>query len=205
MPSGAALLAAAAVALAAGWGGDLAAALGLGRLPLALWAAAAAAASAINLGVPPHLPAVLVNPAGTVFAAAFGLFLLRRGAPRRRVALAALAAAVLLAVLPAWAEQAGVGWPATAAAGLGAALACSALGRTPAAALAGAALGLAGAVLLRAGGAVAGLAPWPATLGGGPSLDAGVLAAVAGQAVRWAPALGRAARPAAVALRPTAR
>jgi hypothetical protein len=187
VPSGAATLLAACALLAAGFGEWA----GLPRGVAVAWAVVTAAASALNLPLPGGGPeaALLWNPGGCVFPGAFAAFLLcqapRRGAPAavRRACLLAAVAGAILAAGPAWGAQAG-------RAGLGAALAAAAEVAaawllTPDAphALAGCAGAMAVAAVLRGLAGAVGLAGWPASLGGGETFDAGVLAALGAQAL----------------------
>jgi len=203
MPSGAALLGACIALLVCGVGDGALLAVGLGRLPAILWAALALSASPLNL--PTGSGAALVNPGGALIPLLFCAFLVRGLALDLagycRLALAATAAGLALAGIPAWAEQAGVGWPAILAGAACAALAIRGAVRQPREVLTATAAALAVSAALRYAAGTLGLAPLPPSLGGGPSFDAGVLAVLAGQVVPRLPLLWRtviAAKPAEV-------
>ncbi len=187
MPTGGALLVASSVLLAAGFGSRTSTGLGLGRWVCVGWAVCAAAASALNLGWPPARATVLLNPGGTLVPLALALFLLTsrpqegRSKGLWRVGLAALATAALLVVGTAYGEQAGAPDVAAAIAGGGVALVATALGGDPRGSVTAAAAGLALSGLLLGLCAWAGWVPWPATLGGGPTFDAGVLGVIGTQ------------------------
>lgn len=205
MPSAAAVLLAICVAAGTGVLDGALAAVGLRRRVVVVWAAATMALCAVNLPLPPHRPAVLWNPAGTVMPAAFAAFLLPRSGLRPRAfAGAAFASGLVLCGALAWAQQAGVGWPAAAAAAALAAAVLAGAARTRSGALAAGSAGIACAACARAAAALLGVAAWPAALGGGGGFAAGLLALVAAQAAVRVPGAWRWARPAA-AVRPTAR
>ena len=199
MPTGASLLLAACVLLAAGFGGGVSSTLGVRRRVFAAWTLCTAAASAVNLGWPnATYPAVLVNPGGCLVPLGFALFLLtsRADAGSRRtlwkVSRAAGAAAVLLAAGTAYGEQLGAPGPAAALAALAAAGAALSLASDARGALIAVAAGLVVSCALLAGLAWVGWAPWPPTLGGGVTFDAGVLAAIGTQVLNRAAAAWRA-------------
>lgn len=205
MPSGATCLLALAVAAGCGCVDGALRTVGLPRRTVAVWALAAAAASLINLPWPPREPAVLWNVGGTIVPGVFAAFLLRRGEVRA-IALGrtALVGGALLCAILGWAETAGIGWPATAAAAAAVAAVAAVGGGGPRGALAGAAAVLPVAAALRGLLGAWGAMPWPATLGGGAAFAAGILALLGAQAAsRLAHAAGR-ARPAPAAVRGSA-
>ncbi len=208
MPTGASLLLAVCVLLAAGFGGRVLSALGIGRWVFGAWALCAAAASAVNLGWPAgHAPAILINPAGSLVPFGFALFLMspRAGAVSSRTlwraARAAGTSAVLLAAGTAYGEQMGAPGTAAALAGIGVAAAALSLAGEARVALAGAAAGLALSNVVLCAAVWAGWAPWPPSLGGGATFDAGVLAAIGTQVLDRAAAAWRAQQLGTAALR----
>jgi len=193
MPSGAALLCALIALAVSGLCDGVLASIDLIRTPCVLWAAAAAAASALNL--PLGSSGALVNPGGTLLPLCFALFLTGRQRPGLRAAVRTAAAAasvgIVLCAVPAWALEAGVGWPAILLASASAAAAARGLARRPGEALVAATAGLAVAAGLRYAAGVSGILPWPSSLGGGTTFDAGVLAVIGGQVLQRLPSLWR--------------
>ena len=202
------MLLAACVLLATGFGGGVSSALGVRRRILAAWALCAVAASSVNLGWPDgNAPAVLVNPGGCMVPLGFALFLLTSraaGGARRtfwKMARAAGTAAVLLAAGTAYGEQLGASGPAAALAGIAVAAAALSLAGDARGALAGVAAGLVLSSAVLAAAAWAGWVPWPASIGGGATFDAGVLAAIGTQVLDRAAAAWRAQQLGAAAFR----
>lgn len=204
MPSGAALLGALVPLIGVGFCDGALASVGLERRSCLLWAGVAIWASMLNLNVGRGL---LLNPGGTLVPLAFAAFLWTRpwrDEPRTRsgglvpLGLATLGAGIVLAGLGAWAEQSGVGWPAVLGAALGACVAVHGATRRPRDVLAATAAAMALCALLRYAAGAATLGPWPASLGGGATFTAGVVAMIGAQ-VAWRIALGLRRRPASLA------
>lgn len=193
MPSGASVLCALAVLVAAGLLDPPVRALGLPRAAGILWPGAIAAASVVNLRFAPAAP--LLDPGGSLVPAALTAFLLwgRGTRPRTlpRLLGSALATGIVLCVVPALGLEAGAGWVGTAGAALGAAVASAAAARGPRESLAVGCAGMALGAALRYAAGVSGLLVAAPSLGGGTAFDAGVLALIGSQVLPRLPALGR--------------
>lgn len=185
VPTGASLLLASCVLLATGVGDRAASALGLGRVVCGAWALCAMAASAVNLGVPTGgVPVVLINPGGCLVPLGLALFLLTSGVHVRslwRVAWVCGMTALLLAAGTAYGEQTGAAGATAALVGAAIAVVASSLGGDLRGALAGVAAGMALSCGLSAVAGLAGWAPWPPSLGGGSTFDAGMLGVIGTQ------------------------
>ncbi len=157
---------------------------GLTRHALALWMLLGVALSTINLPV----AGLLVNPGGTVLPAAFGGIVLggTHGIAPWRVVVAAVGTAAALTLIPAWSELNGVYWQAQLVTGLVAGAIGAGLTAGVGEAVGACSLALVIADGLRLWSASAGWLPWPASLGGGGTFDAAVLAIGTVPLAAWA-------------------
>lgn len=183
--------------LIAGFGASWCERLSLTRTACGLWAGLALLGSAVNLPLHSH-GVVLINPGGTVVPLAFAAYVLSRPPRPRdrlwwmRVTAAVTACAVGVPAVLIWGEEAGVGWPAIAAAATVAGLFAGGIAIEAREALAVGCAGMAAAAACWLVAARFLPVAWPPAFGGGHTFTAGVLAVVGGQMLVQVPSWWRA-------------